>query len=175
MDFKQLAATRESCRAYSERPVPKEEIKTVLETALLSPSACNSQPWRFIVCEGETAKKLPDCIINPVLPINRWVVEVPVFLVVCETKAKLMGGVTSQKYAQMDVGIATAALCFAASEQGLSTCILGSFSQKKVKALLGIPKDSTVRLIVTLGYATKDGVRQKNRRAYEELVSYNQW
>ena len=175
MDFKQLAQTRESCRAYSDRPVDAADIRDILEAARLAPSACNSQPWKFIVCEGDIAKQMPDCIINPLLPFNKWTVQVPAFIVICETKAKLMGNLSSQRYAQLDIGIATASLCYAASDKGLSTCILGDFRENKVKALLDIPKNIPIRLIVTLGYAAAEGVREKKRKDFDEIATYSRW
>lgn len=177
MSFIDLSKRRESCRTYADKPVADADIRRVLEAAMLSPSACNSQPWKFVVCQGELAKSMPGCILNPLLPFNKWVNQAQTFVVICETKAKLMGNlpISSQHYAQMDIGIATAALCFAASDLGLSTCILGSFNEKKVKDLLNIPKDIPVRLIITIGYAKDDAIREKKRKAYDEVVSVNGW
>ena len=45
--------TRRSIRKYADRPVPKEAIETILNTAVFSPSAMNRQPWRFIVIEDK--------------------------------------------------------------------------------------------------------------------------
>ena len=69
--------------------------------------------------------------------LNGFAEQVPCFLVIQETKAQLApavaGLVDSQKYAQMDVGIVTAFLTLAAAEMGLGTCILGSFSEEKIR------------------------------------------
>ena len=49
-DFLQLAASRQSDRAYDmSRAVEPEKLERILEAARLSPSACNAQPWRFVV------------------------------------------------------------------------------------------------------------------------------
>lgn len=44
MDFKELQLKRESCRIYSDKPVPRELLTELIEVGRLSPSACNSQP-----------------------------------------------------------------------------------------------------------------------------------
>ena len=57
-DFLQLVQARQSDRSYDkERPVEPEKLERVLEAARLAPSACNAQPWRFVVI---TDKELED-------------------------------------------------------------------------------------------------------------------
>ena len=59
MNFLEIAKTRQSCRIYdSTKQVEDEKIKAILESAVLSPSACNSQPYHFTVCKGEKAKEV---------------------------------------------------------------------------------------------------------------------
>ena len=57
MNFTEIALARQSCRSYDEsRDVESEKLSAILEAARLAPSACNSQPFHFTVCRGETAK-----------------------------------------------------------------------------------------------------------------------
>ena len=50
MDFLQLVASRQSDRAYDmTRPVEPEKLERILEAARLAPSACNAQPWKFVI------------------------------------------------------------------------------------------------------------------------------
>ena len=73
-------------------------------------------------------------------------------------------------YRSIDIGIATAYLTAEATVQGLGTCILGWFDDKKIREICGLK--NPVRLVVTLGYA-KEGstVPAKKRKPYDELVS----
>ena len=48
---------RQSDRKYKDEPVSREDIVKCLEAARLAPSACNSQPWRFVVVEDKAALK----------------------------------------------------------------------------------------------------------------------
>ena len=49
-DFLTLCRDRYSCRFYdTERPVADEDLQNILEAARLAPSACNRQPWQFVV------------------------------------------------------------------------------------------------------------------------------
>ena len=59
MDFLELAKLRQSCRAYDEtREVEPEKLQAILEAGRLAPSACNSQPYRITVCQGEKPRRL---------------------------------------------------------------------------------------------------------------------
>ncbi|RKY55058.1 MAG: NAD(P)H nitroreductase, partial [Candidatus Neomarinimicrobiota bacterium] len=51
MDFIELVKKRRSTRKYSTKPISREIIDKCLEAARLAPSACNSQPWYFIVVD----------------------------------------------------------------------------------------------------------------------------
>ncbi len=177
MNFKQLTEKRESCRSYSDKAVDKKLIVEILEAAANTPSACNSQPWKLVVCTDDVAKKMPECIIKPEYKINRWVGEAPAFIVVCETKARLIKSIDldSQFYAQMDIGNVAGTICYAATDVGLSTCLLGMFDDQKLKQLLGIPEDITIRLVITLGYAKNEGGAKKARKDFDEIVSFNSW
>ncbi len=173
MDTLTAIQTRESCRAYSDRPVEREKLLQCLEAARLAPSACNSQPWSFVaVTSPELVSQLAP--LTQKFGLNRFADQVGAFVVVCEQPAYLSAKITerqpNQKYAQLDVGIATAHFCLAATSLGLSTCIMGMFSEKKVRALLSIPEESAIRLILAVGYAATDTLRPKKRKPLEEIV-----
>ena len=53
-DFLSLASRRQSDRAFdTQRPVEKEKLQRILEAACIAPSACNSQPWHFVVVDDQ--------------------------------------------------------------------------------------------------------------------------
>ena len=69
MDFEALQRQRKSCRAFAPKPVPRELLTRLVDTARLSPSACNSQPWHFIVVDEDEAKaKMVDALVTMVSP-----------------------------------------------------------------------------------------------------------
>lgn len=180
MRFYELALKRESCRLYQDKPVEREKLDACLKAALLAPSACNGQPWRFVAVDDRTlSAELAFYTQDKVLPINRFTSACPAFIVVVEHRAGVLadvgGRVKDQQFAQTDIGLATAHLCLEAAEQGLGTCILGWFDEKKIKARLAIPKEHRVRLVVAVGYPVKQEARPKQRRAFEESVCHNGW
>ena len=173
MNFNEIAKSRYSCRSYdSERVVEDEKIRAILESTVLSPSACNSQPYHFTVCKGEKAKEVAKATQS--MGMNKFTNDAPVLIVISEDEynktAALGSKVKGNDYRSIDIGIATAYLTAEAATQGLGTCILGWFDDKKIRRICGI--ETPVRLVVSLGYV-KEGsaVPPKKRKSYDELVS----
>lgn len=175
MDFFELIEKRQSCRGYDEsREVEQEKLDKILEAAQLAPSACNGQPYHFTVCRGEKAKLVAKATQG--MGMNKFASQAPVLIVISEesyVKSAAVGAkVKHNDYRSMDIGITTAYLTAAATELGLSTCILGWLDDEKLREICGLSKP--VRLVITLGYAKNDTIREKKRKDLSELVSYCQ-
>lgn len=183
MDFLTIMETRRSCRAYQDKPVAREDIMKLIEAGRLTPSGCNSQPWKFIVVdEPEAKKKLGDALVMENGDTGcPWRDQVPVFIIFCETKARVRESVLkqygdSQRFAQGDIGAAAMNMCHQAMDLGLSTCIVGMNDQKKMEKYFGIPAGTEVRLVLAVGYGVETAVvPQKVRKNVEEICSFNSW
>ena len=173
MNFTEIALARQSCRSYDEnRAVEEEKLSAILEAAQLAPSACNSQPYHFTVCRGEAAKAVAAATQG--MGMNKFSSQAPVLIVISEAdynkSAALGAKVKGNDYRSIDIGITTAYLTAEATAQGLSTCILGWLDDDKIRKICGI--DHPVRLVITLGYAKDDPLRNKKRKELSQLVSY---
>ena len=175
MNFLEIAAQRQSCRKYDEtRPVEEEKLNAILEAAMLSPSACNGQPYHFTVCRGEIAKEVA-LATRGMGGMNKFAVQAPVVIVISEkpyVKSAALGAkIKNNDYRSIDIGIATAYHTAEATAQGLSTCNLGWLDEPKIHDLCNL--DGTARLVITLGYAAEDDtLRKKVRKDLTELVTY---
>lgn len=49
MEFDEVVAERNSCRAFLPTPISNEIIEQAVEAGRLSPSSKNAQQWKFIV------------------------------------------------------------------------------------------------------------------------------
>lgn len=58
MELQEVIRKRKSIRSYTKEPVPRETIQKILEIAVRSPSAMNTQPWQFYIVAGETLKTI---------------------------------------------------------------------------------------------------------------------
>ena len=175
-DYFDLVNKRESCRNFDpDRPVEKEKLMRCAEAARLAPSACNGQPWRYlIVTNAEFAAKLKPLMME--LGQNKFLQKCPAFAVVLEEptvmKVSLSEKFKDQNFAPIDVGLSVSQFCYAATEQGLSTCLIGWHNEKKIRELFGVPKTSRVRLVIAVGYAASDKLREKIRKPAEEVIQY---
>lgn len=180
MDFKDLVLQRESTRIYSDKPVETEKIELIMEACRMAPSACNSQPWRFVVATDPVIKdQLAMASFGPLLRFNKFVPQAPVITAIVAEKPTFIssvGGLVKDKdFHLMDIGIVAQHFCLQATELGLGSCMLGWFDEAKVKKILKVPDKKRVLLLITLGYPAKDKIRKKIRKPKEEMWTYNSY
>lgn len=180
MSFLELANKRYSVRNYSNTPVAKETINRCIEAARLAPSACNSQPWKFIVVDDSVLiKEVAKAAFEGILNFNHFAFKAPVLVLIISARqnayAKLGSIVKGKNFSQMDVGITAEHFCLQAAEEGLGTCMLGWFNENKVKKTLSIPKLKRVELIISVGFSADDIIPHKNRKGLDEILSYNKY
>lgn len=173
----ELLNTRQSDRAYLDTPIEDEKLYRILEAGRLAPSACNAQPWKFIVVNDQDLKnKVADCTSSKVLGMNHFTKQAPVHIVIIEERANFTSSAGSmikgKHFPLIDIGIAAEHICLQAAAEGLGTCMLGWFDEPKVKKLLNIPKAKKVPLIITIGYPASE-TREKRRKDLDQITSYN--
>lgn len=164
MDVLSAVRGRRSIRHYASRPVEEDKLNKVLEAARLSPSASNRQSWKFVVVkDGETRARLAEAAGG-----QSFVGQAPVIIAACgtDTEGVMMCG---QYRYTVDLSIATAYMVLEAYEQGLGTCWLGRFDEKRVKEILGIPETVRVVAVVPLGYPAEEPA-PRPRKQLEEIV-----
>lgn len=178
--FLELSQSRQSDRAFdASRPVEKEKLIRILEAGRLAPSACNSQPWHFIVVdEPELKNKVADATATKILGLNHFTKQAPVHIVIVEEKVNFSSGigtmVKDKYFAHVDIGIVASHITLAAADEGLGSCILGWFDEPKMRSLLNIPSNRRVLLDIIIGYSTQTW-REKKRKKTEEIISYNEY
>lgn len=181
MDFSKLINTRQSVRRYESRKVDTDLINQCLEAARLSPSASNSQPWHFIIVNEEPVLSVvAKATFNEIRLINKFTLQAPVLIVIVQERPKLITRLAMQvkqkEWPLIDIGIAATHFCLKATELGLGTCMIGWFSEKRIKEILNIPPAKSIGLLISLGYPSEDDkLRKKNRKALDSMISYNKY
>ena len=180
MSFLDLANKRYSVRNYKNTPVAQEKINRCIEAARLAPSACNSQPWKFVIVDDlELAKELAGAAFEGIMNFNNFAFKAPVLILIVSERQKAsakFGSIVKRKnFSLMDIGIAAEHFCLQATEEGLGTCMLGWFNEKKVKKILSIPKLKRVELIISVGFSADDNIPHKKRKSVDEILSYNKY
>lgn len=175
----ELILRRQSDRKYSDKPIEPEKLGRIIEAGRMAPSACNAQPWKFVVVtDPDLRKELAEAASARLLGMNSFVSMAPVLIVIVRENpnfsSKVGATIKSKDYSHIDIGIATENICLQAAAENIGSCIIGWFDEKQVRKILGIPSSKRVELIITLGNSLSE-YRTKKRKPAEVTVSYNKY
>ncbi len=171
MEVKDAIERRRSVRSYEDRDVDRSTLEDIMDSVRLAPSASNRQDWKFVLVDEDSVKDQLYKAANE----QSFVREAPVVIagVATEPEEKMSCEV---KAGTVDLTIALDHLTLRAAEEGLGTCWIGAFDQKKVKEILEIPEGHKVIALMPLGYPTYDlTAESKRRKKLEEIISYNEF
>jgi nitroreductase len=171
MEYTDLIRNRESIRSYDpERPVPKEILDRILDAGRMAPSACNYQPWRFLLVSS------PEMLLKVRESYQRdWFRDAPHVLVSVGLK-KLAWNRSYDGYnsIETDVAIAMTQIILAAENEGVGTCWIAAYNPEILRKALSLKEDETIYCITPLGYPRK-GYRKslaKKRKPLDEIAGY---
>jgi len=180
MTFLDLVQKRRSVRRYSSRPIIKEDLLKCLEAARLAPSACNSQPWHFIVIDEPSLRsRIAERIFSGIYAMNKFAKEAPALMVVVSEKSRFLaslgGQVRDTRYRLVDLGIATEHLILQAEELGIGSCWIGWFDEKALKKELRLSRNKKIDVVIAMGYPAEDKIVPKTRKTLEEISTFNKY
>lgn len=167
--FIDLANRRYSCRKYSSDRVPsREDILNVVEAARVAPSACNKQPWRFIVVSSEGPER--EAVIGS-YP-REWISSAPVYIICL---GDIMEGwsraVDRHSHIDVDLAIAVEHMCLEATSRGMGSCWVCNFDPYVIRREFGIPGNYAIVAILALGYPEEGAaVPQKVRKPMDDIL-----
>ena len=162
---------RRSVRAFSDQPVSRGLLRSLVEAAAWAPSASNVQAWRFcVVDDPELVRKLD--LVSPGLSGKP-----PVIVVVLSDReyARAKGGQkAADEFAALDAAYACENLMLAAADAGLGTCAIKSYNDAAVRSLLGVPDGLQVELLISLGWPDPSKPpRAPKRKPLDEVLTFN--
>ncbi len=169
MEVHKAIQLRRSIRAYDSRHLEEEKLLRILESGRLSPSAGNRQERRFVVIRDANTRKL----LSEAAKNQKFVAEAPVVIAACSVETGYVMSCGQLAY-PIDTAIAVDHMTLAAVEEGLGTCWIGAFDEKKVKEILDIPDNVRVVALLTLGYPSIIP-RTTPRKTLDELVMKEKW
>lgn len=144
-----VLADRWSPRAYDAgTPIDEAALASALEAARWSPSASNSQPWRFVVARRGT--ELHRAILDALLGFNQvWAGDAAALIVAIAETADADGRPIT--HAVYDLGQAVAHLSVQAHHDGLVVHQMSGFDPDKVRELIGLEERFVPMTVVALG------------------------
>jgi nitroreductase len=171
MEYSDLILSRESVRNYDPgRPVPKETLEKILDAGRLAPSACNIQPWKFLVISSPAVlNKVKACYDRA------WFKDAPHILVVKGLRDKAWKrSYDGYNSVETDVTIAMTHIILAAENEGIGTCWIAAYNPALLKEALHPAANELIFGITPLGYP-KPGFQKsmlKNRKLLNEIVEF---
>ena len=167
-----LIARRWSPRAFDERPVEPEKLKSLFEAARWAPSSNNEQPWRFVVTSRQDTAAEHDCLLACLTERNRqWAFRAPILMLSVaslnfEDDGKL------NRHAYHDTGMAVGNLLVQATALGLQVHQMAGFDVQKARETSLIPTGFDPVAMIALGYpgdpaVLPDYLREREMKARE--------
>lgn len=173
-NFHELLINRRSIRRYTDQPVDPEQVRLILEAALMSPSSKSVRPWQFVVVEEkEMLEKLSQCKANYATSIA----SAPLAIVVTADTTR------SDIWAE-DASIAAILMQLQATDCGLGSCWVevyqrftadGIPSDEYVREQLGIPEEFGVLCIITIGHKDEERKPVNTDKLQWEKVHIGSW
>ena len=166
MEFRELIKARYSVRRFSDRPVEPEKLNAVLEAGRLAPTAKNIQPVRIYVAQSEKAL----AIMNEASPC---IYGAKTVLVICSDESTCWVTPAGKSGGTMDASIVATHITLAAADEGLGSCWVGMFDEKKLSKLLELPENIVPQCLMPIGYADmQPSDRHASRKDLSDTVKY---
>lgn len=155
---------------FKDEAVPREDLKTIMETGLAAPSGCNKQTVSLIaVDDAQILKKLHDVIVPDVAQ------SAPAMI--CVLSQKIIA-YRDRCFAVQDYGAAIENMLIAMTEMGYSSCWYeGHITDRdricdKMAAILGVPDDYELVCFLPVGVAEEDIVKPA-KKSFEDRAWFN--
>jgi len=180
----QLIIDRWSPRAFSERPVPPDVLRSLFEAARWAPSSSNEQPWAYIVGTREDHENFAK-MLSVLIEFNAaWAKNAPV-LALAVAELNFAKNNAPNRNAQYDTGAATALLSVEATARGLAVHQMAGFDPAKAREVFAIPAGWEAIAAIAIGYpgdpnslpqALKDReLAPRTRKPLSEFVMAGHW
>ncbi|HJA76341.1 MAG TPA: nitroreductase family protein [Candidatus Desulfovibrio gallistercoris] len=169
MEFFEALRTRRSIRKYTAEPVAQEDVRVMLEAAMLAPSASNRQPWHFVVVDDRATLDR----IAAEHPYAKMAADAPLAIVVCgDLDAEKTKGFWVQ-----DCSAATQNLMLAGRALGIGSVWCGLHPVEDrvapIRRILGLPDNIIPLSLVVMGHPAQDF--SEADRYQEAKVHHNHW
>ena len=174
MELREVMQKRKSIRQYLTTPV--EEVKAMIEAAILAPTWKNAQEIRYYVAVSEEKRQ---AVLDALAEGNRKKTQnAPVFLIsaVILNRAGFQKDGTADNelgngWGYYDCGLHDMNLLLEAADQGLSTLVMGLRDADKLREAFDIPKEESIVSVISVGYSDADPDRP-TRKSVEEIAKF---
>lgn len=158
---------RRSPRAFTGEAVPEAELMRMFEAARWSPSAYNSQPWRFVYALRGDAHW--DDLFGLLVPGNqKWAAETGALVILVSSERMKVGEEFKPSASHsLDAGAASLAFQLQANRQGWHVHGMGGFDRERARTLLNVPEHHRVEAAYAVGRAIPNDALSDEQRVKE--------
>jgi nitroreductase len=167
MDAYDCILTKLEVREFNDQSSVSSEIRLkILESARLTGSSLNTQPWRFIVIQNkDNLKKLSDDSTS-----GKWISGAN-FAIIILTNPYF-------RFHLIDAGKVVQNMQLAAWNYGVGSALFTGIEEDRMRRDFAIPVDYKPVIVVGFGYPKKKitgKTKKKNRLTMHELVSFEEY
>ena len=160
MDVFEAVRTLLAVRKYEDRPVPPDVVRRIVESAHLTASSVNLQPWHFVVVEDRDALRQLGSLVRT----GPYIAQAAFAIAVAYEK--------DSKFGVSDVSRAIQDMMLTAWDAGVGSNWAGYGGLQAVADLLDIPDTMELLAVVPFGYPAQSvGRGKKKRKPLGEVVS----
>ncbi len=147
----ELIRERWSPRAFADKLVPQEVLRSIFEAARWAPSCYNEQPWAYIVASRDDKDSF-ESMLSVLVEFNaNWAKRAPV-LAIAVAELAFAKNNSPNRNAQYDTGAASALLSLEATAHGLAVHQMAGYDQEKARQVFGIPAGWEAIAALAIGY-----------------------
>lgn len=157
--------SRRSIRKFKNESVREEVLNNILEAGRCAPTATNIQPWHFIIARSKKAKEA--CTY---MGFNTFANEASFVILGLYKQSE----VVMDPFPLMDVTVALQNMVIAAWVQGVGSCWMGAFDERKLREVLKLPEDARIVGGIACGIPD-ESPSQPVKKALSEIVHYDEW
>lgn len=164
---------RKSVRSYTDQPVSREQLDTLVRAAMAAPSGRDMRPWKFVVVDDAAVMDS----LSRQLPYAKMLQEAAAAIVVCGDMSIVDKSGNPSVNWQFDCSAATQNLLLAAEAMGLGAVWTGVHPYEDrlaaVKRALILPEHIIPLNVIPIGYPKGEALPKDKYAA--ENIHYNGW
>jgi len=147
----ELIRSRWSPRAFSDKSIPDEVLRSLFEAARWAPSSNNEQPWAYIVATKDDTANF-EKVLGTLVEFNVGWAKNAAALAIAVSKLTFAKNQSPNRNAQYDTGAATALLSVEATARGLVVHQMAGFDPQKARQSFAIPEEWDAIAALAIGF-----------------------
>jgi len=169
--FEAIAQRHSYREGFTDAPVPREDLKKIVQAGIQAPSAKNEQTTSFVIVDD------PNLLARIAQIVDRPICHTAKAMIACVADPRpVLEGIS---FAVEDCAAAVQNMLLAITALGYASVwiegpLLFDNKAAQIDRLLGVPGDKTVRVLLPLGVPAQPG-KQKEKLPFDRRAWFNRY